>query len=154
MEKIYINLSEPLSGKGSSKKALKIFGYLIIPTALGGIVVGIINADYGYSFFSMIGYLLLGLAYIFQSRNSYQGNNFVSVDSGKLEFKLGMTLKRKEIPWKDIRKISINLTSVTIDYTGGIEIIKTDWMLYKDVKEFKSAIRNHCRENGIVLFDN
>ena len=155
MEKIYINLSEPLAGKRSGKTAFMLIGYLLILVSLIGIVLGVINSDYGYSFFTMIGYLIMGLAYLFQSRKSYKGNNnYVDMDDERIEFKLGITLKKKEILWQKVSKVTINLTSVIIDFPGGTESIKTDWMLYKDVKMFKSALRNICSEKGIVLNEN
>ena len=151
MEKLYINISEPLGNKKLNKRTQKIYGFVIIAITLCGIISAIIQGKYGSYFFLMITYLVWGLLLAFQDRNSFYGNNFISVDSEILVFKLGMTQRRKELLWKDVNKVIINLTSVSIDHSGGKEGIKTDWILYKDVKELKSAIRRICNENKITL---
>jgi hypothetical protein len=154
MEKLYINLSDPLANRKTNKKTQKIFGFVLIVITLVGIIIGIIRNEFGFYFFWMLTYLVWGILWAFQDKNSFYGNNFVSLDDEKLEFKLGLTMKRKKILWKEVQKVTINITSIQIDYIDGSESIKTDWVLYKDVKELKSSIRNICSENKIILSEN
>jgi hypothetical protein len=154
MEKFYIDLSEPLGTKHSMINFRKIMGMILFSLAASGISINLYNQQYGYFLLWMIIYLICGFVWMFQEKLPYYGNNFISLDSEMITFKLGLTMKKKQILWKDVNKVTINITSVLIDYVGGTESIKIDWVLYKDVKELKSAVRNLCRENNIILSEN
>jgi hypothetical protein len=154
MEKLYIDLSEPLGSKKTNINNRKIFGLFFIALSSIGIILNLYHQEYGYFLLWMIIYLICGFVWVFQEKIPYFGNNFVSLDSEMIAFKLGLTMKKKQILWKDLKKVTINVTSVLINYIGGEESLKIDWILYKDVKELKNAIRNICRENNITLNEN
>ena len=107
----------------------KIFGYLFVALAILWLILELREVGLSMHLVNGILYLLIGLSFIFRGNISHLKPNFVQVNFEKIEFKLGMILKQKEISWNEISSVKIETTNISIILPNSVETIKTDWML-------------------------
>jgi len=132
------------------KKSQKIFGFNVLFLFIIQLLFYLFGDSTRFNLLIFILYFILSIQFLYYGFRKNTKFNFIKFHSSYLEIKQ-KNLKVKKIDYSAIKLIELKQISFFI-YTINEKIeVNLSWMLYKDLLELKSKLKNICIEKNIEI---
>lgn len=134
----------------SFKKSQKLFGFYVLFLFILQLLFYLFEDSTKFSLLIFILYCILCVQFLYYGFRKNTKFDFIKFHSSYLEIKQNY-LKIKKIDYSIIKLIELKQVSFFI-YTINEKIeVNLSWMLYKDLLELKSKLKNICIEKNIEI---